>query len=39
MSSVISRVVIDADPVTGRWLRTGGKPILKTNENDDLVKA
>jgi len=31
MSSVISQVVVDTDPVTGRYLRTGGKPVLKVD--------
>ncbi|MDV3481999.1 NYN domain-containing protein [Sphingobium yanoikuyae] len=31
MSSVISQVVVDTDPVTGRYRRSGGKPVLKIN--------
>lgn len=29
MTSVISQVVVDTDPATGRYLRQGGKPVLK----------
>lgn len=39
MSSVVSQVVVDADPRTGRWLRAGGKPVLKIDAAGDPVKA
>lgn len=29
MSSVVSQVVVDTDPQTGRYLRVGGKPVIK----------
>jgi hypothetical protein len=39
MSSVVSQAVVDSDPVTGRWLRAQGKPILKTDAAGQTVKA
>lgn len=39
MTSVVSQVEIISDPETGRWLRKGGKPILKADGNGELVKA
>jgi uncharacterized LabA/DUF88 family protein len=39
MSSVVSQVVVDSDPVTGRPLRAAGQPVLKTDANGDPVKA
>ena len=39
MSSVVSQAVVDSDPVTGRWLRAQGKPILKTDAAGQVVKA
>jgi uncharacterized LabA/DUF88 family protein len=29
MSSVVSQVVVEADPATGRYVRRGGKPVVK----------
>ncbi len=31
MTSVIRQVVVDSDPVTGRYIRQSGRPVLKTN--------
>jgi uncharacterized LabA/DUF88 family protein len=29
MSSVVSQVVVESDPVTGRYQKAGGKPVIK----------
>lgn len=29
MTSVVNQVVVDVDPATGRYLRQGGKPVIK----------
>ena len=39
MSSVVRQVVVDSDPATGRYLRAGGQPVLKTDAAGDPVKA
>lgn len=39
MSSVVSQVVVDTDPATGRYLRAGGKPVIKTDAVGAPVKA
>lgn len=39
MSSVVNQVVVDSDPVTGRYLRVGGKPVPKTDQAGNLVKT
>lgn len=39
MSSVVSQALVAADPVTGRWLRAAGKPILKTDPAGEVEKA
>lgn len=39
LSSVVSQVVVEVDPATGRYLRNGGKPVLKIDANGDPVKV
>lgn len=39
MTSVISQVVVDTDPATGRYLRQGGKPVLKLDATGAPEKA
>jgi uncharacterized LabA/DUF88 family protein len=39
MSSVVSQVIVETDPVTGRYLRAGGQPVLKMDAAGDVVKA
>lgn len=39
MSSVVSQVVVDSDPVTGRVRRVGGKPTLKFDAAGEPIKV
>ena len=39
LTSVVSQVLVDTDPVTGRYLRIKGKPIPKTDPAGALIKA
>ena len=39
MSSVIRQVVVDSDPVTGRYRRIGGKPVLAVDHAGEPVKV
>lgn len=32
MSSVVSQVIVESDPVTGRYRRAGGKPVIKLDQ-------
>jgi len=39
MSSVVSQVVVQSDPATGRWLRTGGRAAIKAGNDGAPIKA
>lgn len=39
MSSVVSQVVVETDPITGRYLRAGGKPVVKVDVAGQPVKT
>jgi uncharacterized LabA/DUF88 family protein len=39
MSSVVSQVVVETDPATGRYQRVGGKPVLKLDATGQPVKV
>lgn len=39
MSQVVSQVVVEADPATGRWQRVGGRPVIKTDSAGNPAKT
>lgn len=39
MSSVVSQVVVETDPVTGRYLRSRGQPVIKLDPAGQPVKT
>lgn len=39
MSSVVSQAAVDADPITGRWLRQGSKPRITLDEAGNPTKV
>lgn len=39
MSSVVNQAAVDADPITGRWLREGSKPRITLDEDGNPKKV
>jgi len=39
MSSVVRQVVVEDDPITGRWRHAGGRPVIKADAAGAPVKA
>lgn len=39
MSSVVKQVLVQADPLTGRWSRVGGAPLIQTDAAGTPLKA
>lgn len=39
MSSVVSQVIVETDPDTGRYRRAGGRPVLRLDPTGQPMKA